>query len=451
MLFGRTFYRFTLSKKFPFEISGYRRVSSSAFSKTLSVPFTIDKAAAQEAFKKHHSKHFLLRQPVVPPPNPAPVYLPYYVFLATATLTYSARLSNTTYERRYDFLRGRYEYYPRTRYYDIPVQTLSSIEYPATLTSLHVCAAYNLIPSWLTLDTTNILRLSGYHSLSSVFGTIPRVEDFTRPLEGVRSQVLEYLHRSEEERARKYLQRTYDPDIIKFTTSQLNYSLDHHQIFIPVWMFEFDYGDPARKYTTYVAGWNASTSGPVIYHPGLSAAVAGVLGAMVSFIFISPWDIFTSAGIGGFISILAFRLIKELPSIQKATAVQEIEVLRQHDRVGAQPRNEQDRSSQRQYQTNEQEQRQKRQEERPKAAPKYPSNDPQGLYKALEISPSATEKEVRDSFRRLALKYHPDRVSGEQREKEAAKEKFQQISAAYDILKDPRRRKEYDRSGMTSV
>jgi DnaJ like chaperone protein len=52
-------------------------------------------------------------------------------------------------------------------------------------------------------------------------------------------------------------------------------------------------------------------------------------------------------------------------------------------------------------------------------------------YKVLEVSPDATDQEVRAAYRKLALKHHPDRVAtlGEDVRK-AAEEKFQQINNA---------------------
>jgi DnaJ like chaperone protein len=52
-------------------------------------------------------------------------------------------------------------------------------------------------------------------------------------------------------------------------------------------------------------------------------------------------------------------------------------------------------------------------------------------YKVLEVSPDATDQEVRAAYRQLALKHHPDRVAtlGED-VKKAAEEKFQQINNA---------------------
>jgi len=67
------------------------------------------------------------------------------------------------------------------------------------------------------------------------------------------------------------------------------------------------------------------------------------------------------------------------------------------------------------------------------------------FYKILGVSRSASQKEVQKAYRTLARKYHPDRVSDE--EKEQAKTRFQKIQEAYDVLGDPEKRKLYDQFG----
>jgi molecular chaperone DnaJ len=62
------------------------------------------------------------------------------------------------------------------------------------------------------------------------------------------------------------------------------------------------------------------------------------------------------------------------------------------------------------------------------------------LYKTLGVSKKATDEEIKKAYRKLARKYHPDRNSGDA----AAEEKFKEVSAAYDVLSDPAKRKEYD-------
>lgn len=60
-------------------------------------------------------------------------------------------------------------------------------------------------------------------------------------------------------------------------------------------------------------------------------------------------------------------------------------------------------------------------------------------YKILEITPDANDEEVKKAYRKMALKYHPDRVSHLGNEiQQAAKEKFQELNAAYNAIKAER-------------
>jgi DnaJ like chaperone protein len=65
--------------------------------------------------------------------------------------------------------------------------------------------------------------------------------------------------------------------------------------------------------------------------------------------------------------------------------------------------------------------------------------DSDSAYRILEVEPNATEDQIKKSFRAMALKYHPDRVShlGEEFRK-AAEEKFQQVNQAYNTIKKQR-------------
>ncbi|WRT68609.1 uncharacterized protein IL334_005587 [Kwoniella shivajii] len=79
------------------------------------------------------------------------------------------------------------------------------------------------------------------------------------------------------------------------------------------------------------------------------------------------------------------------------------------------------------------------------------SSSPQTiLYKALNLTPSATPEEIRKSYRRLALQYHPDKHSKKTKdEKEELSLRFQKVGFAYAVLSDENRKKRYDNSGRT--
>lgn len=62
------------------------------------------------------------------------------------------------------------------------------------------------------------------------------------------------------------------------------------------------------------------------------------------------------------------------------------------------------------------------------------------LYEVLGVSPDASAADVKKAYRKLAQQHHPDANPGDK----AAEERFKEVSAAYDVLKDDKKRKEYD-------
>ena len=67
----------------------------------------------------------------------------------------------------------------------------------------------------------------------------------------------------------------------------------------------------------------------------------------------------------------------------------------------------------------------------------------QDFYSLLGISKSASQDEIKKAYRKLAMKYHPDRNQGDK----GAEQKFKEINEAYEILKDDQKRAAYDQYG----
>eukprot|EP01026_Neomeris_dumetosa_P040737 TRINITY_DN3370_c0_g2_i2.p1 TRINITY_DN3370_c0_g2~~TRINITY_DN3370_c0_g2_i2.p1 ORF type:complete len:216 (-),score=10.69 TRINITY_DN3370_c0_g2_i2:398-1045(-) len=66
-------------------------------------------------------------------------------------------------------------------------------------------------------------------------------------------------------------------------------------------------------------------------------------------------------------------------------------------------------------------------------------------YSVLGLSRTANDQEIKKAFRKLALKYHPDRLTGQtDKNKLDAALKFKQITEAYNVLSDSAKRKEYN-------
>jgi curved DNA-binding protein len=64
-------------------------------------------------------------------------------------------------------------------------------------------------------------------------------------------------------------------------------------------------------------------------------------------------------------------------------------------------------------------------------------------YQILGVDKKASQEEIKKAYRKLAVKYHPDKNQGVK----SAEEKFKEVSEAYEVLGDPEKRKQYDKLG----
>lgn len=73
----------------------------------------------------------------------------------------------------------------------------------------------------------------------------------------------------------------------------------------------------------------------------------------------------------------------------------------------------------------------------------------QDYYEILGVQKDANLQQIKKKYRSLALKYHPDRV--EEKEKAKAEERFKEISEAYGVLSDPKKKQMYDQYGHSGI
>ena len=74
------------------------------------------------------------------------------------------------------------------------------------------------------------------------------------------------------------------------------------------------------------------------------------------------------------------------------------------------------------------------------------SSSEKDYYAVLGVSKEATPEEIRKAYKKLAIKWHPDKHVDDKKE---AEEKFKEIAGAYSVLSDPEKKREYDTGGMS--
>lgn len=68
-------------------------------------------------------------------------------------------------------------------------------------------------------------------------------------------------------------------------------------------------------------------------------------------------------------------------------------------------------------------------------------------YEVLGVKKDASDAEIKSAYKKMAIKYHPDRNPGDKE----AEEKFKEAAEAYDVLRDPDKRARYDQFGHAGM
>jgi len=73
------------------------------------------------------------------------------------------------------------------------------------------------------------------------------------------------------------------------------------------------------------------------------------------------------------------------------------------------------------------------------------------FYEVLGVAKNASDEDIKKAYRKLAMKYHPDRNQGEDAKAKEAEAKFKEVKEAYEMLSDAQKRAAYDQHGHAGV
>ncbi|KAI7868569.1 hypothetical protein BDF14DRAFT_1982258 [Spinellus fusiger] len=264
----------------------------------------------------------------------------------------------------------------------------------------------------------------------------------------------DYLQAKEEFYADEYLKETYNADSTRLV--QVNISLHDVKmspIYYPTYVYSMTYLE--RHLRTFVHGCDLSIGGMRAYNWNRVALATSItMGPIIGMLGCVQCDI----GLGTYGSILVnvfipttitslLTMYYPILSLRLRDMLRNKEIQQQQkdpkywdtDWIGAYDAYEQNQR----YKAWQSERRQHYGSSREEYSSK---NDPKNYYQVLGLDSSATLYDIQGAFRGMAMKHHPDRFT-DAREKSKANKKFQEITNAYSVLRDIKKKREYDRTG----
>ncbi|KAI7906768.1 uncharacterized protein BX663DRAFT_497537 [Cokeromyces recurvatus] len=420
--------------------------------KVKAIPFAQHIKAAEKTFEDYHGKGFFAAR--VSQSSPVEeVYLPFWVVSATVNATIEQaqvgrRVIRTSYNPATKKNESRWE----TDWAWIPQQHHFTRHYnPLGHSGLQIYASHRYRRGLVNKMTTGPALENAVQFTPDLLETshgdetkVRKVDPFMLYPTTARRFATAYIQEQEELLADQFLREFYSMDETRLLKVKLELKdVRVSPVYYPAFIFSIHY--LGRRLRTFVNGYDLSVGGTKIYNHERVAAVSA-LGMATTMTF--------TGGIGWGGASGSFWLGIVLPTVATSFLAMYYPIISLYIRDII--RNQEikamiddpegwDNDWVKEYTAFEdQERRRTWREEREYS--NNMGNDPKGYYHILGVSPSANQQDIQSAFRGLAMKYHPDRFTNE-KEKQEAKIKFQAISSAYSVLRDVKKRKNYDRTG----
>ncbi|KAI9282012.1 hypothetical protein BC943DRAFT_295967 [Umbelopsis sp. AD052] len=434
--------------------------------KVRAIPFSQHVKAAEQTFDTYHGHSFFsLKASKAGAPDE--VFIPFWV--ATASIRsriVQAQIGRDVSRTRHNPQTNRMETYWDTEWYWVQTSHSFEREYvPAQHVGLQVYASHkyrrgyvNGIRGESVVDakqfTPDMLDRATYNDLDTEYQSVTRkVDPFTVFPASAVKLVKKYIQDSEEALADEFLLSTYRADRTRLVSVDVQVShLKLSPVYFPAYIYSIRY--LGRHFRTFINGDDLSVGGQRLYNwERVALTSAAAMGSLMLF----------SGGIGwgGPIGTIWLGIVFPTVATSLFTMYYPILSLRLRDEmrkreIQSQANDEkswdtdwvsafdafEDFERYRQWKE-ERSYRRSTFGEQESERIKQNMRDPKGYYKTLGVGEGANKADIQGAFRGLALKYHPDRAT-DPKDKDAAKKKFQEISQAYHVLRDPKKRRLYD-------
>ncbi|EME27472.1 DnaJ homolog subfamily C member 3 [Galdieria sulphuraria] len=415
-----------------------------SFSDSFYLPFKLDQKQALEAFRKWNRSLLLHRHFKDTELTVEKLYVPFYIFEAALRVNYTCEIGFAETVRLKSKLDNKESVFETWSWHPIS-GSLSEVEYPPSLGIMQVYGGFERLKRYMNFIRS--LEIAGTLPYHKDLSKEARIESFALDEEDAFNNIRLLIYEREEKRCRIAIQKEYGAERIRNLRTNLVFKrFVTKRIFLPAFEVSFS-GVGGRTFKVWINGRDGDTTGDRMYSI-LKSSLAGATISTSTFVLcqvagIAPWleltDLLSSLLISSFSSgFLAYfsslflwlrsriELYSELRYFQGYKAEKDAN---QHEETF---RRAYERRKQDSYESY------NRRRHPPTTAPT------RSYYDILGLPPGASIEQVKLAFRKLAMQHHPDRQQ-DSISKQKASERFREIVTAYETLKDPVKKREYDR------
>ena len=384
-------------------------------------------------------------------------YLPFYMFDVEVATTFSGKVGFKRTVSHYNPTTKRMESYTTTDWRSVPpLQGVYTASYTPDLPQLQIYGAFKYKWEPIQVLKTPISRvrvLTPSQMSPSDFRDGREVDVFEMKLATAQGRVKEFIRAQETAKGERLLMEKYNADEASVAASIELTSFRIRRVYQPAYVFHLQH--LGQEFEVVVNGSTGEVWGQYIYSAekvGSAAMLAGsaayLAGAFAHVVHLSPTTYVLGVLLPSIVAGLIgkyWATVRQFLREARRVGDKEADAAIKAESAGAEwtaaGGGEQRRTEQRYEQQYRQYTGGGQQQQYQRAAPPRPVTPQKSHYEILGLPPTATLDDIRTAFRAKSFQYHPDVNKGKE---EWANERFREILEAYQVLRDPKKRAQYD-------